>query len=306
MWAASRMSTGSTHNLLSICRMRSSAEIGSEKITRSMRVRRANSTRSSTVPSLRKPPMVSGERSSLRSSNNPMMRMSVPRVSLNCWISSAPRSPPPTITVRRGRRASGGPRRAGFYKHVRAREPTLVCPAADEFEQHDAEAGEREEPDRKEGHHPDAGEVVLSLGQEDARAEQKEYQRPDAAQPCMLPDGAAEGLQAVNAGDLKADDARGGDGEDRGGVVPVEAVARQDIEHIADKADRKDQAEFDELREPGDDDGRIGPRQLFRGYGDGLGRELPAYLLGTRRHGHRGVHDGLSVDVPHADAKIPA
>ncbi len=45
------MSTGSTHSFFSICRMRLSAEIGSEKITRSMRVRRANSTRSSTVPS---------------------------------------------------------------------------------------------------------------------------------------------------------------------------------------------------------------------------------------------------------------
>ena len=49
------MSTGSTHSFLSICRMRSSAEIGSEKITRSTRVRRANSTRSSTVPSLGRP-----------------------------------------------------------------------------------------------------------------------------------------------------------------------------------------------------------------------------------------------------------
>src|SRR5262249_54183460 len=46
------MSTGSTHSFLSICRMRTSAEIGSEKITRSTRVRRANSTRPSTVPSL--------------------------------------------------------------------------------------------------------------------------------------------------------------------------------------------------------------------------------------------------------------
>ena len=35
--------------------MRPSAEIGSEKITRSTRVRRANSTRSSTVPSLGMP-----------------------------------------------------------------------------------------------------------------------------------------------------------------------------------------------------------------------------------------------------------
>ena len=46
------MSTGSTHSFFSICRMRPSAEIGSEKMTRSTRVWRANSTRSSTVPSL--------------------------------------------------------------------------------------------------------------------------------------------------------------------------------------------------------------------------------------------------------------
>ena len=52
------MSTGSTHSFFSMCRMRPSAEIGSEKITRSTRVLRANSTRSSTVPSLGTPAQV--------------------------------------------------------------------------------------------------------------------------------------------------------------------------------------------------------------------------------------------------------
>src|SRR5262249_35151887 len=60
--AARRMSIGSTHSFLSICRMRLSAEIGSEKMTRSIRVLRANSTRSSTVPSFWWPPMLAWER----------------------------------------------------------------------------------------------------------------------------------------------------------------------------------------------------------------------------------------------------
>src|SRR4029077_15919477 len=50
------MSTGSTQSFFSICSRRLSAEIGSEKITRSTRVPRANATRALTVPSLGTPP----------------------------------------------------------------------------------------------------------------------------------------------------------------------------------------------------------------------------------------------------------
>ncbi len=67
------MSSGSTQSFFSICRMRFSAEIGSEKITRSTRVRRPNSTRSSTLPSFGSPAQSPAPRSSVRSSNKPMI-----------------------------------------------------------------------------------------------------------------------------------------------------------------------------------------------------------------------------------------
>jgi hypothetical protein len=56
------MSTGSTQSFFSICSRRLSAEIGSEKITRSTRVLRANATRSLTLPSLGTPPQLAALR----------------------------------------------------------------------------------------------------------------------------------------------------------------------------------------------------------------------------------------------------
>ena len=125
-WCAptSRMSTGSTHSFFSICRMRPSAEIGSEKITRSTRVRRANSTRSSTVPSLRTPAAACGERSSPRSSNRPMTRTSVSR-----WS-----------RIAADQRFAG---RAAADDRGAAGEPAFAGPAPHQQEQRAAESQQR-------------------------------------------------------------------------------------------------------------------------------------------------------------------
>ena len=78
------MSTSSTQSFFSMSRrMRVSAEIGSANSTRSTRVRRANSTMSSTLPSFGAgTAQVSSARLSLRSSNTPSTAISVPVLGL--------------------------------------------------------------------------------------------------------------------------------------------------------------------------------------------------------------------------------
>ena len=194
--------------------MRPSAEIGSEKITRSMRVRRANSTRSSTVPSFCWPATTVGERSSPRSSNTPTMRTSESRLRRASDLISA------------------SPLLVGADHDGAAVEPALARPAPHQQEQRAAEADQRDQADDVEGAEPDARELLADLGEEGRADDQQEHHRPGGGEPEVLLLVAAERLHLVDVGGLEREHRQHGDAEDRADIVPLEAVDRNDVADV--------------------------------------------------------------------------
>ena len=173
-------------------------------------MRRANSTRSSTVPSLGSPDTAVGERSSPRSSNTPMMRMSESRCAIE------------RIDQRRallvGADDDGAPV-----------ETALLGPAPHQQEQRAAEGDQHDQADDIERAEPDARELVAGLGEERDADDDEEHHRPRRGEPEILLLVAAEGLHLVDVGGLERQRRQRRDRDDGGEVVPREAVERNHI-----------------------------------------------------------------------------
>ena len=164
--------------------MRPSAEIGSEKITRSTRVRRANSTRSSTVPSLRAPA------TALR------------RAVVAAVVEQADDADVGVALV--AHRADQ--RLAGFAAADDGGapvEPAFAGPAPHQEEQRAAEREQRDQADDVEAAEPDARELVAGLGEERHADHDQEHHRPRRGEPEVLLLVAAERLHLVDVGDLE-------------------------------------------------------------------------------------------------------
>ena len=185
--AARRMSTGSTQSFFSMARMRASALIGSEKITRSTRVRRPNSTRSSTLPSLGWPAHSLPERLSARSSNKPM----ISRPRFFCRVSAS-------ITA--------GASLTTTDDDGAQREIACLGPAPHQHEHDAAECEQREEPDDVEAAEPNPRELFAGFEKERSAYDGEEHERPRRGEPHVLLLVTAKRLDLINVGGLEGDD----------------------------------------------------------------------------------------------------
>ena len=187
MCAESRMSTGSTQSCFSMSSTRVSAlTAASRRCTRSTRVRRANSMRSATLPSLERPATESGERSSTRSSNRPISVMSLP----------APLAD--RLDQRLGILAAAD-------DHGAALEPALGGPLPDQCAQREAEDDERDGAARIPAHEPDARHLVGRLEQEGDEQQRDERHRPCRERAADLADDGAIGRDAMGARRVERD-----------------------------------------------------------------------------------------------------
>ena len=214
------MSTGSTHSFFSICRMRPSAEIGSEKITRSTRVRRANSTRSSTVPSL----------------GTPAQRR---RGAVVAAVVEHADDAHVGVALRGERLDQRLAVRVGADDDGAAVEPALPRPAPHQEEQRAPEREQRQQAEHVEAAEPDARELVAGLGEERHADGDQEHHRPGRGEPQILLLVAAERLHLVDVGDLERQHRQDRDAGDGAEVVPVEAVDRHHVADIDRKADQR-------------------------------------------------------------------
>ena len=221
----SRMSTGSTQSFFSICRMRPSAEIGSEKITRSTRVWRANSTRSSTVPSLGTPSQVGAA----------ALVAAVVEHADDAHVGIALRGkrPDQRFAVASGADHDGA-----------AVEPALPRPAPHQQEQRAPERDQRDQAEHVEAAEPDARELIAGLGEERHADGDQKHHRPRRGEPHILLLMAAERLHLVDVGGLEGEHRQQRDADDGGDVVPGKAVDRNDVADIERKSDQRDQREI--------------------------------------------------------------
>ena len=243
--------------------MRLSAEIGSEKITRSTRVWRANSTRSSTVPSLGTPAQLAGLRSSPRSSNTPMMRTSESRCAASERISVSPLLSAPTTTVRRSSRPSRVQRR------------TRRNSAA-------AKRDQREQAEHVEAAEPGAGELVAGFGEERSADGDQKHHRPRRGEPHILLLVAAEGLDLIDVGGLERQHGEQRDADDGAEIVPGKAVsAAPRSRHRWRSRRRRPEPTSITRTSAGEHDRRIGALVALCGNSQRGGRKLRAAAAGA-------------------------
>ncbi len=242
------MSTGSTHSFFSISRIRVSAEIGSANSTRSTRVRRANSTMSSTLPSFGLPAQVSSARLSLRSSNTP-------RISISESVLGLERLDQLFAVL------------VGADDDGAAVEPALARPAAHHRAQEQAFGDQRGETDEEKCREPQPRYLAAELGEERCADEQQEHEGPGRDHPRHLPELAAKHLHFVDVGGLEADHRGRGHAEDGRDIFPVKAGERHHITEIERDADEAEQREIGEADGARDHDRRIGPAHFLVGDG---------------------------------------
>ena len=278
--------------------MRPSAEIGSEKITRSMRVRRANSTRSSTEPSFWRPATVVGARSSPRSSNRPTMCTSLSRCARMALI----RISPPLI---------------GAYHDSPAVEPALLGPPPHQQEQGAAESDQGRQAEDVEAAEPHPRELVSRLGEERHADGNQEDHRPRRGEPHILLLVAAKRLHLVDIGHLQGQHRHEGDHQDAGHVVPLEALDRHHIGAVDRGPDQHRQRELDQAHGSGEHNRRIsrhgrlggnverGGRQRLGGLGKsppmgGAGRSPLGGLTRIQFEHRLCLEHGLALNCRHA------
>ena len=183
------MSTGSTHSFFSISRMRVSAEIGSANSTRSTRVRRANSTRSSTLPSFGLPAQVSSARLVVAVVEH------AEHVDVGIVLGLERLDQLLAVLVRADDDGA-------------AVEPALARPAANHGRRNSALGDQRREADEEEAAEPEPRNLAAELGEERGADEQQEHERPGRDHPGHLPQAAAEYLHLVDVGGLEAEHGR--------------------------------------------------------------------------------------------------
>ena len=163
---------GSTHSLRSIWRMRCSAVIGSENTARSTRVVRANSTRSSTLPSLGETLQIRG-RTRVVAVVEHADQLDLGRVSLA------------EIADEFTREIA-----AADHDHALLKPPGSGEPL-DDGAKAEARDGERVEAQQIPRNQPEARDDVFEPREEHQRDQRRERHRPGAAHAHELADGPA-------------------------------------------------------------------------------------------------------------------
>ena len=249
--------------------MRSSALIGRAKIARSIRVARANSTRSSTLPSLGKPSTVSGDRSSV------------------AVVEHAEQSNFSRIGLGEVAQQAGG-RFAAADDHRASLETPRSGQRAHDLRQKHALGRQFDESQSKPTGDPDPGHGAVGL-QEKHRGERDEKNRaPAAGHAEQLPDRTPErrdriALQCLKDENRQRRNAHAREIVDRphGSVVHhVQVKERQSGQQQHCKFNSAHRADHDHA-------GVGGPRglggELVEKRGMGTGRALPRRLAGVDR-----------------------
>ena len=143
-------------------------------------------------------------------------------------------------------------------------EAALLGPAPHHEKQRAAEHDQHDQPGDVERAEPDARELVAGLGEERDADDDQEHDRPGRREPEILFLVTAEGLHLVDVGSLERERRNRRDRDDGEGVVPLEAVERDDIGDVGRKADQHHQTEFDQPNRAGKHDRRIGRRGRLR------------------------------------------
>ena len=262
------MSTGRTQSCFRSCSRRYSAVIGSETISMSTRASAPEFDEFGDGAELaRYPPTTGGERSSLRSSKMPQMRMSLSGSACSARMSSSAGWPPPTMTARRSRTAG-------------------VDPFADERGAEHAVRGEGEKAGDVPRGEPDAREFAAHLGEKDGDADQAEGEGPGDEHATELGAGVAERRDRVGPRGLHHDDIDGRAADDRHGVAERAGLGCSDIDAADEVADHDAKNELSESRGAGKHDrrqrlaGKSGRRQA------GLRTERDAAIV-SRVRGRR-------------------
>ena len=180
------MSTGSTHNFFSISRIRVSAEIGSANSTRSTRVRRANSTMSSTLPSFGLPAQVSSARlvvAVIEYAEDFDVGIVLGLERLDQLFAALVRADHDGAAV----------------------EPALARPAAHHRAQEQAFGNQSRKTDEEKCREPEPRHLAAEFCEEGCADEQQEHECPGRNHPRHLPELAAKHLDFVDVGSLEAD-----------------------------------------------------------------------------------------------------
>ena len=109
--------------------------------------------------------------------------------------------------------------------HGAAVEPALVRPAAHHEKQSAPEGDQREQAEHVKRAEPGAGELVAGLGEKRNADGDQEHHGPRRSEPHVLLLVAAEGLDLIDIGDLERQHGEKRDAGDGGEVIPGEAVA---------------------------------------------------------------------------------
>ncbi len=227
--AERRMSIGSTQSFASICRMRRSAEIGSVKMTRSSLVRRAYSTRSSTLPELR----IAGD--------------DVGRAGLVAVVEEADDADA-ALGLGIERLDHGFGRSAAADDGGAAVEPARARHRR--YEKGQREPLENQGPGAEEvkAREPDAGEVAADLGEEHHRQRDEDDERPGGDDPQAEQEEGPERRHGIGAGGLEHEHRQRGKPDDGRRVGQVE---RHDLGQVDVVNEHAETGDDHELRQRG-------------------------------------------------------
>ncbi len=226
--------------------MRSSAEIGSEKITRSTRVRRAEFDQ-----------IVDGAELALAGAVGAAALVAAV-VEQADDLDAGILLPPQLLDhVLAGLAAADD--------HGAAGEAAFARPFAHQQEQQLARGDQRDQAADIEAAEPDAREHLAGFGEERRADHDQEHHRPGRGEPHVLLLVAAEGLHLVDVGGLEGEHRQQRDGEDRDDVAPEQVFARRQIGGKDRQADQHDQRELGHAHEAGEHDRRDRRRRRRRG-----------------------------------------
>ncbi len=218
--------------------MRPSAEIGSEKMTRSTRVWRANSTRSSTVPSFGTP-------------------LQVCRAAVVAAIVKYADDAHVGIALRRECCDQRIAAIAGADHDGATIEAALPCPAAHQEEQGASKPDERKQSDHIKTAEPDPGKLIAGLGEVRHGDGEQKYHRPRRREPHILFFVTAKGLDLIDVGGLERQQRKQRDPGDGADIVAGGIGEWRDRPEIKRKSDRRHQRDLDHPDDAGDNDWRI-------------------------------------------------
>ncbi len=218
--------------------MRASAEIGIEKMTRSMRVRAREFDEIVDLAEIGKP------------------GHGRPRAVVAAVVERADDADV-GVALRHARRDQRGGFIVGADDDGAPVKATLLAPASHHEEQRSAESDQHDHPGAVVGAEPDARELVAGLGEERDADDDEEHHRPGGCEPEILLLVAAESLHLVDVCGLERQCCNGGNREDRDRIVPFEALARDHVAGVDRGADQHHQQELDQADGAGEHDRRI-------------------------------------------------